>query len=454
MNSTIVSWGLFLTLAGGIYWVYFFPKSASTRLPPKPVVEDKGAGSIFVIASGTEGAEKKKRKKKKSALISTTPKDIISNDDGFKIAESTDDDDMAQEEDQAGLLRRLQALKEGSNAGSKKLASASSSTRQLLPQKSALAAPASPFATASQTSSAGADADIDEEEATQLPGSDYPSLTQQSLSSDPTDSPEASVSGPGVLKITSSTQPLRTQKQRSIGAGNQSGIHSSKNAKKKEKKKAEKDAEKADQKARFELHRATMRATEAAKQKGKPQPAVPPPTSVWTSTNKPKPSSSTNSATGGLLDTFASPAATNTSIPSQHTPTDSEEEKQQMRSTHLDDSYWEEIPEHLIGGWNEVQKKGRKQKKTGGELQPGKSEDESTDPRSGRESFHSQVQIKVPSKAASKVDRQATQKKGTLPGGNGFQVLDTGSTTSNNNNSSSDWAEVDDLDNWAVHPEE
>lgn len=124
-----------------------------------------------------------------------------------------------------------------------------------------------------------------------------------------------------------------------------------------------------------------------------------------------------------------------------------------MRSTHLGDSYWEEIPEHLIGGWNEVQKKGRKQKKAAGEVQTG---DESTDARSGKESLHNKPSARVPSKAPTKVVKPVVPKKVTSTGGNGFQLLDTGSTTSNTNtnNSSSDWAEVDDLDNWAVHPEE
>jgi len=161
------------------------------------------------------------------------------------------------------------------------------------------------------------------------------------------------------------------------------------------------------------------------------------------------------SATDGLLDTFTAPvptsAPTSAPVAAQHTPTDSEEDKQQMRSTHLGDSYWEEIPEHLIGGWNEVQKKGRKQKKAASEVQVGKSEDESTDARSGRES---KISTKGPSKAATKVVKPVVPGKDTSAGGNGFQLLDTEGTTSNTNNSSSDWAEVDDLDNWAVHPEE
>lgn len=448
MNSVIISWGLFLTLAGGVYWVYLSPKSAATKLHAKPIVEDKGAGGIFLNASGTEGTEKKKKKKKKPTPNNTAPKDIISTDDGFKAAESTDDDDVAQEEDQAELLRRLQSLREGSNSGGKKPVSASSSTRQLAPQKPALGAPTSPFATASQTSSAGADADIDEEEATRLPGSDY--APQQSLSSDPSDMLESSTGGPGVLKITSSAQLPRPPKQKTTNTASQSGVHSSKNAKKKEKKKSEKEAEKADQKARFELHRATMRATEVAKQ-NKPLQSVTPP-SAWTS-NDQAPSTAPKSATNELLDTFATPVAKSAPVVTQQTTTDSEEEKQQMRSTHLDDSYWEEIPAHLIGGgWNEVPKKGRKQKKAAGEVQTG---DESTDARSGKETIHSKSSAgRVPGRAPSKAVKPVVQKKVTPASGNGFQLLDTGSATSNTNNSSSDWAEVDDLENWAVHPEE
>lgn len=427
--------------------MYLSPRSAATKLHSKPIVEDKGASGIFLNASGTEGAEKKKRKKKKPALSNTAPKDTVSVDDGFKAAESTDDDDIAQEEDQAELLRRLQTLRDGS--GGKKSASASSSSRQLAPQKPALVVPTSPFATASQTSSAGADADIDEEEATRLPGSDY--AHQQSLSSDPSDMLESSTSGPGVLKITSSAQLPRLPKQKTTSTASQSGVHSNKNAKKKEKKKSEKETEKADQKARFELHRATMRAAEISKQKSKPLQSTTPP-SAWATSGQAS-STAPKSATDGLLDTFAVPVAAGVPTATQQTTTDSEEEKQQMRSTHLDDSYWEEIPEHLIGGWNEVQKKGRKQKKAAGEVQTG---DESTDARSGKESLHSKPSARVPSRAPSKAVKPVVPKKVTPAGGNGFQLLDTGSTTSNTNtnNSSSDWAEVDDLDNWAVHPEE
>lgn len=447
-----MSWSLFLVLAGGIYWVYFYPRSASAKLQSKPVGEDKAAGSIFLGASGTEGAgsSEKRKKKKKSALSNTAPKDAVSTDNTFKVTESTDDDDVAQEVDQAELLRRLQSLKEGSNAGNKKPTSASSSTR-LAPKKQTLVAPASPFATASQTSSAGADADIDEEETTRLPESEYSSLPKQSHSSDPSDMLEASTGGPGVLKITSSTQLPRTQKQKTASTPDQAGVHSSKNAKKKEKQKAAKEAEKADQKARFELHRATMRAAEAAKQKSKPQSATPPPPSVWTPTSGQAAPTTSKPTADGLLDTFSTSTASSTHATTQDTPVDSEEEKQQMRSTHLDDSYWEEIPEHLIGGWNEVQKKGRKQKKAAADVQTG---DESTDAKSGRESSQAKLPAKVPIKMPSKVVRPIVQKKDTSKSGNGFQLLDTGSTTSDTKNSSSDWAEVDDSDNWAVHPEE
>lgn len=462
MSSVVLSWTIFLALVGGIYWVYFSPKPAAVKSSSKLATEDKGAGNIFLGASGAESAVtgEKKKKKKKAALSNTAAKEPVSTETIVKAVESTDDDDdVAQEVDQAELLRRLQSLKEGSNVGGKKPSSASSSTR-LAPKKQALAAPASPFATASQTSSAGADADIDEEEATRLPEAEYSTISKQSHSSDPSDMLEASTGGPGVLKITSSTQLPRPQKQKTTGAAEQTGIHASKNAKKKEKQKAAKEAEKAEQKARFELHRATMRAAESAKQKSKPQAAAPPPPPVWASVNGqaapvapvapiapvvPKP------RTDGLLDTFSTSSALNKPNTTDDSPIDSEDEKKQMRSTHLDNSYWEEIPEHLIGGWNEVQKKSRKQKKTATDAQTG---DESTDAKSGKESFQSKPPVKAPVKAPTKVVRQAVQKKDISTSGNGFQLLDSSSTTSDTKNSSSDWAEIDDSDNWAVHPEE
>ncbi|KAI5853119.1 hypothetical protein DFP73DRAFT_29971 [Morchella snyderi] len=451
MSSVVLSWSIFLALVGGIYWVYFSPKSAAVRSSSKAVAEDKGAGSIFLGASGTESAVagEKKKKKKKAALSNTAAKEPVSTGNIAKAAESTDDD-VAQEVDQAELLRRLQSLKEGGNVGGKKSSSASSSTR--LAPKKALAAPASPFATASQTSSAGADADIDEEEATRLPESEYSSVSKQSHSSDPSDMLDPSTGGPGVLKITSSTQLPRSQKQKTTSAADQAGVHASKNAKKKEKQKAAKEAEKAEQKARFELHRATMRAAESAKQKNKPQAATPPPPSAWTSVNSQTAlTAPTPPKTDGLLDTFSTPSTINKPGTSDDSPIDSEDEKKQMRSTHLDNSYWEEIPEHLIGGWNEVQKKSRKQKKAATDAQAG---DESTDAKSGTENFQSKSSVKAPVKAPTKIVRQTIQKKDTSTSGNGFQLLDSGSTTSDTKNSSSDWAEIDDSDNWAVHPEE
>jgi hypothetical protein len=452
MSSVVLSWSIFLALVGGIYWVYFSPKSAVVRSSSKAVTEDKGAGSIFLGASGTESAVagEKKKKKKKAALSNTAAKEPVSTGNIAKAAESTDDDDVAQEVDQAELLRRLQSLKEGGNVGGKKSSSTSSSTR--LAPKKALAAPASPFATASQTSSAGADADIDEEEATRLPESEYSSVSKQSHSSDPSDMLEPSTGGQGVLKITSSTQLPRSQKQKTTSAADQAGVHASKNAKKKEKQKAAKEAEKAEQKARFELHRATMRAAESAKQKNKPQAATPPPPSAWTSVNShTAPVAPAAPKADGLLDTFSTPSTLNKPSTTDDSPIDSEDEKKQMRSTHLDNSYWEEIPEHLIGGWNEVQKKSRKQKKAATDAQTG---DESTDAKSGRENFQSKSSVKAPVKAPAKIVRQTVQKKDTSTSGNGFQLLDSGSTTSDTKNSSSDWAEIDDSDNWAVHPEE
>lgn len=441
MHSVAVSWGLFISLLGVVWWIYSGPRP---RLPRRAIPE-VAEGNVF-LSSGTEGAaagEKKKKKKRKSATSSTVLKKIVPNEDGSRAVESTDDD--AAEDDEIVSLRRLQALSDGS--GSKKLSSLSSSTtKQPGSQKAHLVAPASPFATASQTSSTGADADIDEEEATQLPGSGF----QQSSSTDPRDMVEEPIPGARVLTITPSTQPPRPQTQRNVASSTPSGVHASKNAKKTAKKRLEKEAERADQKARFEQHRATMRAAEVAKQKTKPASEISPVPSVWTKMNgdpaltTAEPSS--KPPTGDLLDTFTP------SIPpivSQHSPADSEEEKNPMRSTYLDGSYWEEIPDHLIGGWNEVQRKGRKQKKSTADPDTGKSGDESSEFRSKKEN----IQTKTEKPVVPKKGNTSGTADPSSKGGNGFQLLDTGSTTSDTKNSSSDWAEVDDSDNWAVHPE-
>ncbi|RPA91216.1 hypothetical protein L873DRAFT_1831471 [Choiromyces venosus 120613-1] len=428
--SVIVSWGLFLAIAFAGYWWY----GGSGKAQPHGK-QKLPAGSVFV------SKKKKRPKKKKAALSNTAPKKAAPNEDSEKVAQSTDDD-VAHDEDE------LQSLQ----SSGKKGAASSSSAKQPQSQKSQsqkphLKAPASPFATASQTSSTGADADIDEEEASQLPESGF----QQSTSTDPSDMLEDSAPGARVLTITPSTQPPRTQKQRSTTPTSQSGTQSAKNAKKKEKKKMEKEAERADQKARFEQHRAS---------KSKPSSDDTMVGSAWITVNGKRSSTPTNApaaklASGDLLDTFVSP---DTQAIIQRTSGDSEDDRNVTNSKDLaqaqdiNDSLWETVPAYLAADWSEVQRKGRKQKKAAGNPDAGKSGDESATVESTKVSYEAKPERPtVSKKEASKKETSKTMASGSAKSGNGFQLLDTGSTTSDTKNSSSDWAEVDDSDNWAVH---
>ncbi|CUS08673.1 unnamed protein product, partial [Tuber aestivum] len=463
MSSVLISWGLFLAIAFAGYWWY----GGSGRAQPHgrrvvSAASDKLSGSGIFVSSGTDGntAEKKKKpKKKKTALSNTVPKKVTYNGNGEKVAQSTDDD-VAQDEDELQALRRLQSLTE---SGGKKGAPSSSSTKQSQSQKSQLqkphlTTPASPFATASQTSSTGADADIDEEETSQLPGSGFP----QSTSTDPSDMLEGSTPGARVLTITPSTQPPPSQRQGPITPSGQSGTHAIKNAKKKEKKKLEKEAERADQKARFEQHRASVRATEAAKLKSKPPPDDRMVDSAWITVNGKRSSTPTNapeikSVSGDLLDTFVSP---DSQASTQHISGDSEEDKNLAKSQDLTqrqditDSLWETVPAYLAADWSEVQRKGRKQKKVNNNPDTGKSEDESASIESTKVSRQPEPERPpVSKKEGFKKEASQTVASEATRSSNGFQLLDTGSTTSDTKNSSSDWAEVDDSDNWAVHTE-
>ncbi|PWW72640.1 hypothetical protein C7212DRAFT_347680 [Tuber magnatum] len=459
MSSVLISWGLFLAIAFAGYWWY----GGSGKAQPHgrrivSAASEKLSGSSVFVSSGTDGntAEKKKKpKKKKAALSNTVPKKVTSNEGGEKVAQSTDDD-VARDEDELQALRRLQSLTEG---GGKKGAPSNYSAKQPQSQKPYLTTPASPFATASQASSTGADADIDEEETSQLPGSGF----QQSTSTDPSDMLEGSAPGARVLTITPSTQAPRTQKQRSITPAGQSGTHANKNAKKKEKKKLEKEAERADQKARFEQHRASVRAAEAAKQKSKPPSDDPMAGSAWITVNGKRSSTPTNApevkpALGGdLLDTFVSP---DTQASAQHNSGDSEEDKNLAKSQDvtqhqdINDSLWETVPAYLAADWNEVQRKGRKQKKVINNPDTGKSGDESASVESTKVSHQPDPERQTVSKMEGfKKETSKTVASEATKCSNGSQLLDTSSTTSDTKNSSSDWAEVDDSDNWAVHTE-
>ncbi|TGZ79638.1 hypothetical protein EX30DRAFT_396974 [Ascodesmis nigricans] len=255
----------------------------------------------------------------------------------------------------------------------------------------------SPFATASTS---GADADIDEEESTPLTGS----------SRDPSDMLEAPTDGPGVLRIGAPVQPPRSKKQKAQSTTSEPGIHASKNAKKKEKKKAEKEAARADQKSRFEQHRQSMRAEQAAAEKARPAPETS--SSSW-SAGKPSGSSESTPVNSTLLDTFA---------------------PQEPRG--LGES-WEAIPPHVQEPepeWNEVQS--RKSRKTKADAKSSDEQEASMPPpRSISPAIkplpkpqlpQPQIPKKQPSKAKS--EQRTT--------------------------SGSDWSQVDNIEAWAVHPDE
>jgi hypothetical protein len=405
----ILSWAVFLSVIGAIYYV-------SQRKTPTPggkkhVPLQEKPKSVFVstLGSGAETGDIKKKTKKKAKKSTTTAKEVVSTDDSGNKS----DDDVAQEVDLRDVARRLKAG-DGPKFG------ASRKGGNLAP---------SPYA-ASQTSSAGADGDIDEEEVTPLTQSDY---LPKSSSTDPSDMLETPTGGPGVLRISAPTQLPRGQKKKTVASTPEAGVHVNKNAKKKEKKKAEREMERADQQARFEQHRKAMRAEEAAQQKNRPNQAHAAAESAWTQVGAKKapvapavpsaPSAPSAPASPALLDTF--------------TP-DSDNEKIQQ-STTLGDS-WESIPRGVMvpePEWNQVKKKTRGAKKAE-DTDAGKSSDEASRPKP--------VPTPEPMKQP-KATKPVVQKKAS---NNNFGVLDTTSDT--RTTSGSDWAEVDN-ENWTVHPE-
>ncbi|KAF8536484.1 hypothetical protein BDD12DRAFT_284713 [Trichophaea hybrida] len=401
----MLSWAVFLSVIGAVYYV-------SQRKTPSPggkkhVPLQEKPKSVFVstLGSGTETGDVKKKTKKKAKKSTTVAKEVVSTDDGGNKS----DDDVAEEVDLRDVARRLKTG-EGAKLG------ASRKGGNLAP---------SPYA-ASQTSSAGADGDIDEEEAAPLTQSDY---LPKSSSTDPSDMLEAPTGGPGVLRIGAPTQLPRGQKKKAVASTPEAGVHANKNAKKKEKKKAEREIERADQQARFEQHRKAMRAEEAAQQKSRPNQVESPAASTWTQVGAKKapavpvaPAPSVPASSTALLDTF--------------TP-DSDNEKIQQ-STTLGDS-WESIPPGVMvpePEWNQVKKKTRGAKKAE-DTDAGKSSDEASRPKP----VPTPEPVKQP-KAPKPVQKKVSN--------NNFGVLDT--TSDARTASGSDWAEVDN-ENWAVHPE-
>ncbi|KAI5805912.1 hypothetical protein EDC01DRAFT_270199 [Geopyxis carbonaria] len=418
-TSPIISWGILIAVVG----VWYYLNNKKKVVPDKKAVNatlEKSKNVFLTGGSGTDAGEakKKKKKKNKAALSNTAPKEVVSTDD------QVSDGEVAEEVNPADVVKRLQSIKNGGNGKG----TASRQGRQ----GSNLAPSHSPF---SQTSSTGADADIDEEESTPLVRS---AISTKGSSTDPSDMLEAPTSaGPAVLKIGAPIQPPRQPKTKSAPK-DESGLHANKNQKKKEKKKAEKDAARADQKSRFEQHRQTMRAEEAAQQKTKPTPARAAASSAWTQANggsAPVVAAPVASApAGSLLDTFVS------------------EDEQAQQNAALGDS-WEAVPLHVQEPepeWSEVKsKKDRKPKKAATPTNevPGSDYFKSSD------EYTPSVQAAPPVKQPVRqpVKPAAPKKEAAPKGGNAYSMLETASDAKTT--SGSDWSQVDNLDNWAVHPE-
>lgn len=397
----VLSWAVFLSVIGAVYYLSQRKTEQPVAVAGKPLVQEKGK-QVFA-GSGTDTGEPKKKKgkkAKKSALSNAAAKEVVSTDDGGNKS----DDDVAEEIDVRDVAKRLRASQSGK--------SASGSRR--------------PYA-ASQTSSTGADGDIDEEEAS----AGYPA---KSSSSDPRDMLEAPSGGPGVLRIGAAAQLPRGQKKKTTSAASELGVHANKNAKKKEKKKADRDVERAEQQARFEQHRKSARAEEAAQQKSKPVQAAPvPDSSAWTEVSAKKSAPAALAAPtlhtppSTLLDTFTPAGSDNETI---------------QQSTTLSES-WESIPTSAMAPepeWSQVKsKKARKDRKA-----------DDSDARSGDDAV---VKPRAPEPAPVIKPRAAKppvvqQKKAAI----NYNILDTNASDARTT-SGSDWEKMDKADNWPVHPE-
>ena len=380
MGNPFISWGIFVTVIGALW---YFNQKKKTPVAQSASNATEKAKAVFVAAvPNTEATDSKKKnkKKKKAALSNTTPKDIVSTDDN-----AASDDDVAQEID----IKHLSAAKAGSKPKSRQ--------------------GHSPLATASQTSSTGADADIDEEP---LIGS----------STDPSDMLEKASNTAGVLRIGAPVQPPR-QAKAPKAPKEEPGLHANKNQKKKEKKKAEAAAARAEQKSRFEEHRQTVRATEASKPTPPVSAAVSAANSAWTTVNAGKKAAPAaapvvapaNVDHSALLDTFE---------PVRPTSSDSE-------TTRILGGSWESIPPHVQAPepeWNQVKsKKTRATKKADEPAAPAPRAATPPPPPPPAPRAQQQKQRKEKPAAVESAESKTT--------------------------SGSDWSQVDNLDVWAVHPE-
>ncbi|KAA8894849.1 hypothetical protein FN846DRAFT_373402 [Sphaerosporella brunnea] len=397
----LVSWAVFLCVAAAVWYL----NQRNKKTVPKkqdPLQDKEKPKALFVNAggSGTDAAGEIKKKARKKTKKSTTAKEVpVVPKETESANTQSDDDDVAEEIDLRDAARRMKAQGLGA---------------------SSLKPGASRNYAASQTSSTGADGDIDDEEFTAVKGS----------SSDPSDMLEASTGGPGVLRIGAPVQPPRGQKSKKSTASSEPGVHATKNAKKKEKKKAERAEERAEQQARFEQHRKAMRAEEAKQQQTRPAASPAPDTSAWTQV-------------GASGKKSPAPAVTPVSEPvllDIFTPADSADETI-TASTTLGDS-WESIPRGLQvpePEWNEVKsKKGRKDRKADDSDAPKSSDEREAAPKpkpvAPAPEFTRPAPV-VPKPKATKVS-------------NNFAALESRTT------SGSDWTSIDDnVENWVAHPE-
>lgn len=417
--SPFLSWLVFIILGGAAYYIYAKPqlpwktkrigdqvittrpeektdkrKKKKTEKPPKADKSERGEKSTKVEKEKPQKAE---RAKPQSAT-------------NQKVAPSFDNgsDNDVEEEDSKDDIRRLYAIKSGislekvnsSSPKPSKVRGRQSASKQNLP---------APTAT-SRTSSAGAEADIDEKEPFKYPSS-----------SDPSDMLEVPKPGTKVLSITSSTQPLREKQSQSQSTTPEPGTHSKKNQKKIQKAKQAKEEEAAAQKAAREKHKAAQRADEEVRQQRAPAPAV---ESVWATVNG-KDVKSSGAALPGLLDTSNTPEP----------PSEKSDEEPQTRSSYLDQSQWEEIPSHIQSPneWTTV---------------PSKKNKDQSKAKQGAASESDVPQGKPEPEKKSRTKPVVTNSTTISIRGkhtNGFEVLSDDAGTQG----SPDWAEQD---GWEVHP--
>ena len=408
-------------MAGAAYYVYAKPQlpwmnkrigdpvitrpEERTDKRKKKKAEKPPKAEKLVKAEKVGGAEKltKAEKEKPTKAEKAKPQPATNQ----KVAISYDNDsENDEEQDYKEDIRRLHALKNGVSL-EKSNSSGSKSSKVRGRQPASKQNPLAPT-TASRTSSAGAEADIDEKEPFRYPSS-----------SDPSDMLEAPKPGTKVLSITPSTQPPRENKSQSQSTTPEPGTHSKKNQKKKEKAKQAKEEEAAAQKAAREKHKAAQRADETVQQRI-PDPAV---KSVWTTVN------GKDGKSSGALPDYLDTSSTLAPSPEKS------DEELQTRSSYLDQSHWEEIPSHIQSPnqWTTVP--------------PKKNKDQSK-AKQGAASESDVPQAKPEPEKKTRTKPVVTNSTTISIRGkhtHGFEVLSDDPSTQR----SPDWAEHD---GWEVHP--